>query len=86
MERREPAVRARHPGFGGVPVALRGGYGIWFFDPISFQNVEGRSIDYVTDVSNSLDNFHIMKNLILYFRNKHLRFLEEAIFNKCYKI
>ena len=57
-----------------------------YVDPISLQNVEGGSIDYVTEVSGSLDNFHIMKNFVSDFRNKHLNILEMTILKKCYKI
>ena len=74
----------RPPGFGEVPVVLRGAFRIEFLNFFCFLGGYGGPKDYVTEVSSSLDNFHMMKNLIFNFRNKHLDLTENAIFNRCY--
>ena len=69
-----PTGRRQLPGFEGVPVALRGASYVTFFKLISFVGSRGDPKYYVEEVSSSSGNFHIMKNFILDFRNKHLQF------------
>ena len=81
----QPSGR-RPPGFEGVPVALLGAFCIDVFNLICFVGGQGSPKDYVTEVSSSLVNFHIMKNLVSDFRNKHLHFPEVPDFGNRYKI
>ena len=60
-----PTGMRRLPGFEEVPVTLRGASRIAFFKLISSVGGQGGPKDYVTEVSSSLNNFHIMDNFIL---------------------
>ena len=60
----------RPPGSEEVPVSLLGAPCIAFFILIFSVGCLGSLKDYVREVSSSLGNFHIMKNLVSAFRKK----------------
>ena len=70
-------------GFERVPVALCEALYMAIFQVNFFGGGYGRPKDYVTVVSSSLGNFHIMKNLVSKFRNKHLQIPGLMISKKC---
>ena len=76
--RNQPSGR-RPPGFEEVTVGVPGAFRIEFFKLFCFVGGRGSPKDYVTEVSSSLDDFHIMRNLILDFRKKHLHLVEMMI-------
>ena len=66
-------------GFERVPVALCEALYMAIFQVNFFGGGYGRPKDYVTVVSSSLGNFHIMKNLVSNLKNKHFCTLEVVI-------